>query len=239
MRLDKFLADCGVASRSELKKIIASGRVCVNGSICRIAKTAVEETDTVLLDGQSVVYRKYVYIMMNKPAGVLSATRDRQKTVLELLDDAWAHFDLFPVGRLDKDTVGLLLLTNHGELAHRLLSPAYKVPKIYEATLDRPGEERDIEAFSKGIDIGGGEVARPATLSYDENDKTHAVVTIAEGKFHQVKRMFHAVGKEVVFLKRVSFGGLRLDEALSEGAYRELESEEIAMLFEKTSLEKP
>ena len=236
MRLDKFLADCGVASRSELKKIIASGRVCVNGSICRIAKTAVEETDTVLLDGQSIAYRKFVYIMMNKPGGVLSATRDRQKTVLDLLDACWAQFDLFPVGRLDKDTVGLLILTNHGELAHRLLSPTYKVPKVYEAVLDREGEEKDVEAFLHGIDIGGGEVARPAKLSYDATDKTKAVVTIAEGKFHQVKRMFHAVGKEVLFLKRVSFGGLMLDEALEEGAYRELSEEEIHVLFEKTNL---
>lgn len=236
MRLDKFLADCGVGSRSELKKIIASGRVCVGGTVCRSPKTSVEETDTVLLDGQSIAYRKYVYLMMNKPGGVLSATRDKQKTVLDLLGEEWKHFDLFPVGRLDKDTVGLLLLTNHGELAHRLLSPTYKVPKVYEAVLDKEGEEKDVEAFLQGIDIGGGEVARPAKLSYDATDKTKAVVTIAEGKFHQVKRMFHAVGKEVVFLKRISFGGLMLDEALEEGTYRELSEEEIHALFEKTNL---
>ena len=236
MRLDKFLADVGVASRSELRKIIAAGRVTVNGVVCRSPKTAVCESDHVTINGETVVYQKYVYIMLNKPAGVLSATKDRQSTVLDLLDDRWKHFELFPVGRLDKDTVGLLLLTNHGELAHRLLSPTYKVPKVYEAHLDGCVVEEDIEAFAAGIAIGGGETARPATLVFDKEDPQKATVTISEGKFHQVKRMFHAVGKEVLFLKRISFGGLLLDQALKEGEYRELTKEEVHTLLERTGL---
>ena len=231
MRIDKYLADCGVATRSELKKIIKSGRVSVNGTAVTAANYSVSETDAVFLDGAPVSYRKFVYLMMNKPQGVVSATEDNlHPTVLSLLPKEYAHFDLFPCGRLDIDTEGLLLLTNDGQTAHRLLSPRHKKPKIYYAKVDGQLPQSAVEEFRRGIDIGGY-VTMPAELRIlSVGEVSEAEVTVFEGKFHQVKKMLERVGTPVLFLKRLSFAGLTLDPTLPTGAIRELNAAEQAIL---------
>ena len=203
-RLDKVLSNLGYGTRKELKKICRSGLVEVNGEIAKDSGMQVDpEKDKIIINGEEIFYRKFIYLMMNKPEGVVSATYDnRDETVVDLLEIDHQVFEPFPVGRLDKDTVGLLLLTNDGELNHRLISPKWKVDKVYYAKID------------KKVTDEGSEV----------------MVTIQEGKFHQVKRMFEAVGKSVVYLKRTEFGTLPLDEDLEEGEYRELTEEELAIL---------
>lgn len=232
MRIDKYLADCGIGSRSEIKKILKSGAVSVNGTPIRQSSHAVDETkDAVTYQGKTVSYRKFVYLMLHKPAGVVSATEDNlHPTVLSLLGEEYKHFDLFPCGRLDIDTEGLLLITNDGQTAHKLLSPKHKAPKVYYAEVDGKLTDETVTAFREGVDIGGY-VTMPAELRILETGETSkAEVTVFEGKFHQVKKMFLSCGATVTYLKRLSFGGLTLDPCLPCGSFRELTAEEIAIL---------
>jgi len=229
MRLDQFLSKTTELSRSEAKSVLKKGRVEVNGKTEKSPKIHVQDSDTITLDGQALVYEQFVYYMMNKPAGIISASDDKyEMTVVDLLETG--REDLFPVGRLDRDTTGLLLITNDGQLAHRLLSPKHHVDKVYEARVARPLTQDDIEAFEAGIELSDF-TCQPATLEIVGN--TLARVTIHEGKFHQVKRMFLAIGNEVVALKRVAMGPLILDPKLAEGAFRPLSSEEMVSLQDK------
>lgn len=233
-RLDKIISNLGYGSRKEIKAIARKGLIEVGGVIVKDSSMNVDpEKSVIKINGEEIFYREYIYLMMNKPDGVISATHDnRDETVIDLLEIDHQAFDPFPVGRLDKDTVGLLLLTNDGELNHRLISPKWKVDKVYYAKIDKKVTEKDIEAFKKGITLDDGYVCKEAKLeilnSSDEGSEIN--LTIQEGKFHQVKRMFEAVDKKVVYLKRIEFGGLSLDEELEEGEYRELTEEELAQL---------
>lgn len=230
MRLDKYLAEMGAGTRSELKKAIRNGRVTVNGSVVRDPSAHVREDGEVCLDGNRLAYEEYVYYMLHKPAGVLSATEDkRQRTVLDLIDERQRK-GLFPVGRLDRDTEGLLLITNDGALAHRLLSPKKHVDKVYFARLDGPVGERERKLFAEGLRVDETLTALPADLEILD-PPNEVRVTVREGKFHQVKRMFEAVGREVLYLKRLSMGPLYLDESLPIGAFRRLTSEELSAIL--------
>ena len=228
IRLDKFLADMGYGTRSEVKKEITKGNVKINGLSVRKPETKIDtQKDEVMYREQPAAYEKYEYYMLNKPAGVISATTDKkEKTVLDLIGEKQRK-DLFPVGRLDKDTEGLLLITNDGELAHRLLSPKKHVDKVYYVRVQGELAEEDIRRLAEGIDIGEEKLTLPARLVIRKNGQfSEAEITIQEGKFHQVKRMFHALGKEVVYLKRLSMGTLVLDGNLKPGEYRKLTKEE-------------
>lgn len=232
IRLDKYLADMGVGTRTEVKKYIRQGKVVVDGTVVKTPESKIDETkQQVTCAGTSISYETFEYYMLHKPAGYVSATTDaKDKTVLELIDTK-KRKDLFPVGRLDKDTEGLLLITNDGELAHRLLAPKKHVDKVYYAKIDGVVTEEDVKAFAEGLSIGNGEVAKPSKLHILVSDKISEIeLTIQEGKFHQVKRMFQAVGKKVIFLKRLSMGPLKLDECLKPGQFRELTSKELNML---------
>ena len=231
MRLDKYLAEMGVGTRQEVKKQIRQGKVTVNGTVVKAADTKIDETcDEVTKGGLNISYVSYEYYMLNKPGGVVSATEDRRDTsVIDLIKDK-KRKDLFPVGRLDKDTEGLLLITNDGDLAHRLLAPKKHVDKVYYAKIDGMVTEEDVKRFAEGIDIGAEEeeMTRPAKLDIMKSaEESEIRLTIHEGKFHQVKRMFLAVGKEVTYLKRERMGTLCLDENLKPGEYRLLTEEEI------------
>ena len=244
MRLDKFLCDMNKGSRSQVKKDIKAGQVTVNGITITKPEYAVnEQTDRVCYREIPCVYEKYVYYMLHKPAGVVSATEDkREHTIVDLLAGE-GRDDLFPVGRLDKDTEGLLLLTNDGELAHALLSPKKHVEKEYECHLAHALTAQQIERLEQGVDIGEKELTRPSRVRVLTNevisqsagkngaeDGSIITLTITEGKFHQVKRMLHAVDNEVLYLKRIRMGNLVLDERLEKGAYRRLEKWEITGL---------
>ena len=231
MRLDKYLAEMGVGTRQEVKKQIRQGKAAVNGTVVKAADTKIDETsDEVTICGRNISYVSYEYYMLNKPAGVVSATEDRRDTtVIDLIKEK-KRKDLFPVGRLDKDTEGLLLITNDGDLAHRLLAPKKHVDKVYYAKIDGMVTEEDVKRFAEGIDIGAeeAEMTRPAKLDIMKSaEESEIRLTIHEGKFHQVKRMFLAVGKEVTYLKRERMGTLCLDENLKPGEYRLLTEEEI------------
>ena len=236
MRLDKFLVACAVGSRTEVKNFLKSGRVTVNGKKEKSAKLQINEgTDEIHFDGQKLDYEEFVYYMMNKPQGVISATEDpKHKTVLDLMDDYARAKEVFPVGRLDIDTHGLLLLTNDGKLAHALLSPKRHVDKTYLAQVDGIMTDEDIETFAQGIPLKDF-TCQPAKLelvSIDtEKDQSLVRVTIAEGKFHQVKRMVAYCGKEVVDLQRLTMGTLTLDEDLKRGEWRRLSKEELEGLL--------
>ena len=232
IRLDKYLADMGVGTRAEVKKYIKQGKVQVDGVTVKASEMKIDqEAQEVTFQGTRVGYEAFEYYMLHKPAGVVSATTDeKDQTVIDLISDK-KRKDLFPVGRLDKDTEGLLLITNDGELAHRLLSPKKHVDKVYYAKIDGVVTSEDVEAFQVGVSIGQGETAKPAVLEILNADAISEIrVTIQEGKFHQVKRMFHSIGKEVLYLKRLSMGSLVLDENLPLGAYRKLTREELEEL---------
>ncbi|WP_310602808.1 pseudouridine synthase [Anaerosporobacter sp.] len=232
MRLDKYLADMGAGTRSEVKLFIKKGRVQVNNEVVTDANRKIETgSDIVCLDGRDISYVHYEYFMLNKPAGVLSATEDkRAETVIDLITTS-KRKDLFPVGRLDKDTEGLLLITNDGALTHSLLSPKKHVDKKYYAKVEGVVTEEDIELFSKGLQVDDEFLAMPAKLTIlSQGELSEIILIIQEGKFHQVKRMFEAVGKTVVYLKRLSMGSLQLDESLQPGEYREVTEEELALL---------
>lgn len=231
MRLDKLLTQAGELTRSEAKQRIKKGRVTVNGEVITKPEVKVSSEDTLCLDGEALFWEEYRYIMLHKPAGVVSATQDAQcRTVLDLIKEG--KKDLFPVGRLDKDTEGLLLLTNDGALAHDLLSPKKHVDKTYFAILDGPVGKREQELFSQGLDIGDEKMTLPAKLALTENEN-EVFITLQEGRFHQVKRMAQAVGRKVEYLKRVSMGSLVLDEQLKKGEYRSLTKQEVAGLKER------
>lgn len=234
MRLDKYLAEAGIGSRSQVKNILKKGQIAVNGQIAKRPEEKVNpEKDQIFFQGEEIFYQKNLYYLLNKPSGVITATEDKkEKTVLDLFPPQLQK-KLFPVGRLDKDTVGLLLLTDDGELAHRLLSPRKQVAKVYEALVDGKMDETDQQAFQAGLDIGDEKPALPAKLKILKTGERSLVeITVTEGRFHQVKRMCRAVGKPVLALKRISMGTLRLDEALAEGAYRPLTEEEIRRIKE-------
>lgn len=229
-RLDKIISATGKKSRREVREMVRQGRVLVDGKPAPAADMKVDpQTAVILLDGEPLGYEKFTYVMLHKPAGVLTATEDRrQETVLDLLPPELRRRALSPVGRLDKDTEGLLLLTNDGQLAHRLLSPKSHVDKVYYARVDGALEPGDIAAFAAGMTLGDGLACLPAGLEI--LSPTEALVTLREGKFHQVKRMLAARGKPVLYLKRLSMGRLRLDPALAPGAWRMLTEEERSAL---------
>jgi 16S rRNA pseudouridine516 synthase len=233
LRIDKMLANLGFGSRKEVKQLLKNGKVQVNDTVIKDGKIHIDTLkDKVTLNGEVIEYKEFIYLMMNKPQGVISATEDeRDQTVIDLLQMEDAVFSPFPVGRLDKDTEGLLLITNDGQLAHQLLSPKKHVPKTYFAVIDREVTEEDIEAFRHGVTLDDGYVTKPGILKIVKCGLHSDIeLTITEGKFHQVKRMFEAVGKRVVYLKRISMGPLELDESLELGEYRELSDEEIFKL---------
>ncbi len=231
-RIDKVLAASGYGSRKEVKKLIKEGQVYVNGHLVNDAGFQVNPfVDEITVAGQKLKYHENIYIMMNKPEGVISSTRDAKDiTVIDLLEGEYSHRNLFPVGRLDKDAQGLILLTDDGKLAHRLLSPKNRVEKTYYVEVDGKLDDSDIKAFAEGIPLEDF-TTLPAKLDILESgDISSCYVTICEGKFHQIKRMMKARGKEVIFLKRLSIGGLKLDEDLSPGSWRELTEDEISLL---------
>jgi len=233
MRLDKLLSTIGYGSRKEVKGLLKTGAVKVDGSAVKDAKVHVNpDEQEITVHGEGVSYREFVYFMLHKPQGVISATEDSlHETVLDLLELDDAVYDPFPVGRLDKDTEGLLLLTNDGQLAHQLLSPKKHVPKTYFAKINAPVTEEDAEAFRQGVTLDDGYVTKSAELKIlTSGVESEIELTIVEGKFHQVKRMFEARGKKVTYLKRLSMGALLLDESLDLGEYRELTEEELALL---------
>lgn len=236
-RLDKILSNMGYGSRKDIKKIIKEGNVEVNGKIITINDFKVNPyEDDISINGEKILYREHIYIMMNKPQGVVSSTDDPiNKTVLDLIDEEYLVFNPFPAGRLDKDTEGLLLLTNDGKLAHNLLSPKREVEKTYYVKVDGYVDKKHEEKFAKGIVLEDGYKTLPAELEIIESDVFSKVkLTIKEGKFHQVKRMFESLNMKVVYLKRISIGPLKLDDNLSLGEYRELTEKEIKLLKEKS-----
>lgn len=231
-RLDKVLANMGWGTRKEVKQLVKQGLVTVNGStVTDPGLHVIPEQDEIAVDGHPLVYQRWLYIMLNKPSGVISATEDnRHRTVVDLLPLEWAN-KVHPVGRLDIDTEGLLLLTNDGQLSHNLLSPKKKVEKEYYARIAGIVQPEHIGCFAEGITLDDGYVTLPAKLEILSSAAVSEVkVTITEGKFHQVKRMFAALGFKVVYLKRIRMGSLLLDEKLVPGAYRELTATELAAL---------
>ena len=233
LRLDRYITACGAASRKEAASAIRRGAVFVNGAVVRDPAAKLDEkTAQVTFCGASLKYSTYIYVMLNKPSGYVSATEDKHLPyVLTLLSAEHQRRGLFPVGRLDRDTVGLLFMTDDGETAHRLLSPKRGVEKIYRFTCREPLSEKDIARFAAGMTIDGGEQCRPALLSPDA-DGLSGTVALTEGKYHEVKRMFEAVGNRILTLERISFGGISLDPVLARGEWRELTAEEIEHLKE-------
>lgn len=233
IRLDKFLCDMGLGTRSEVKIILKRGRVSVNGMMQKNPDLKINpETDSVSVDGKDLKYQNFFYYILHKPAGVITATEDaNQKTVMSLLGSD-NRSDLFPVGRLDKDTEGLLLITNDGPLAHDLLSPKKHVPKTYLVEIPERLTEGQIKALEAGLDIGDEKTTLPAIVEILDN--THIHLTIQEGRFHQVKRMLAAVDSEVLYLKRISFGPLHLPADLEKGQYRALTEEEVTLLQKRS-----
>ena len=235
-RLDKLLSDAGVAPRRELKAIIRAGRVEVNGTVVTAPETKVDETAaSVAVDGVPVDTGQFVYYMMDKPTGVVSATEDRtEETVLDLLPPEVRRRGVFPVGRLDKDTTGLLLLTNDGAFAHRIISPVSHVEKCYAARVDGIPAETDAAVFAPGVILRDGTECLPARLETDGTDR--CLVSVREGKYHQVKRMLASRGKPVLELRRLTIGALRLDETLGPGGFRPLTPEERQQALRETML---
>jgi 16S rRNA pseudouridine516 synthase len=232
IRLDKYLADIGIGSRSEVKKYIKKGQVKVDNQLIKDIGYKVNlDKEKVYFDNNLLEYNKYIYLMLNKPAGVVSATRDNvHKTVIDLIDKKYQK-NIFPVGRLDIDTEGLLLITNDGQLAHDLLSPKKKIPKTYYAKVQGQVTNKEVKEFENGLIIDDNFTALPAKLEILESGQVSKVnVTIYEGKFHQVKRMFEAVGMKVIYLKRISMASLELDKNLEISSYRQLTDDEIRKL---------
>lgn len=230
MRLDKYLSECGICSRSEASRACRGGGVTVNGETVKSAAFAVdEEKDRVVYLSREVVWRRFTYVMLNKPAGYVSSTEEGGKTVMTLLPAEFSKMGMFPCGRLDRDTLGLLLITNDGQSAHRLLSPKKHVLKRYRYCLTLPLSGEGGARLEAGVDIGGY-VTAPAKLY--PNDAQSGEIEISEGKYHQIKRMFHAVGTEICSLERIAFGPLTLDPELERGSWRYLTDGEIAALVE-------
>lgn len=233
MRLDKLAANTGFGTRTEIKKFIRRGLITVNGEKAGSGSMQVNpEKDIIFVNGVQVHYQEFAYLMLNKPQDYISATEDSlNKTVLDLIDPIYRHMNLFPMGRLDKDTEGLLILTNDGQLAHRVLSPKKHVDKTYYVEVEGFLDNADVEKFNTGLDLGDF-TSMPAKLKIIESgNNSVAEVIIKEGKYHQVKRMFEAVGKKVIFLKRIKMGNLELDKNLELGEYREISDEEIEKML--------
>ena len=232
MRIDKYLANMNVGSRKEVHQLIKKGIVTVNGKTVKTPKEKVAETDKVAVNGKEIDYQKYHYFLMNKPKGVLSATEDRsQKTVISLLNSKDQYQGIVPVGRLDKDTTGLLLLTNDGQLNHELLAPNKHVAKVYRAEIAGVANQDTVKTFASGMTLGDGTKLKPAKLKVSKldlkNDSSEIEIKISEGKYHQIKRMFGAVGMKVVELERISMGKLKLPANLKRGQYVEINPDEI------------
>ncbi len=232
MRLEKLIAGALGVSRKDAGALIRGGRVAVSGAVVDKPDAKAEATEEITVDGEAVVYREFRYIMLNKPAGVLSATEDgRDMTAVDILPEKYRRLGLFPAGRLDKDSEGLLILTNDGQYCHNVISPRKNVEKVYYIETDAPMTPENVELFRAGAPMGGGETARPAGLEL--LDGSSALVTVTEGKFHQVKRMAKGAGKTVTYLKRLKIGGLSLDDTLASGEFKELTDEEAMSVFDK------
>ena len=236
-RLDKILSSQGICTRKEAHKLCSSGKVSVNGAIIKKADAKADpEKDIIVIDGIQLEYRKYIYIMMNKPAGVLSASNDRNaETVIDLVPEKYKRDGLFPAGRLDKDTTGLLIITDDGDTAHRMLSPKNHVYKLYKAGLDTVFTDNMRAVLEKEITLDDGTVYKPARVKCVSDDRTTVELEICEGKFHQVKKMFAFSGANVTTLKRLAVGNLFLDDKLSEGDCRLLTDFELAMIFDSNN----
>ena len=234
MRLDKYLAETAQCTRSEAKTMLAKGRVQVNGAVCKKGDTQLKDTDTVAVDGAPLRYQKFVYLMLNKPEGVVSASTDkRDTTVVDLVGDAYPRRELFPAGRLDKTSTGFVLLTDDGALAHDILSPAHHVEKQYVVTLDTALTEEMRRGFAAGVTLADGETMAPAGAEPLTDDGKAVLVTLRQGVYHQIKRMFGVYGAGVNALHRRSIGGVALDAALAPGQWRELTEEEVEKLRQK------
>lgn len=232
-RLDKIVSNFGFGTRREVKELVRKGRVKVDGIVAKDSGMHIDpEASTVEIDGKTLNYRKFIYIMLNKPAGVISATWDaKHKTVVDLMPEEYKCFELFPVGRLDIDTEGLVVMTNDGQLAHDVLSPNKHVWKTYYALIEGNVSDQDVKAFNQGVMLDDGYKTLPAKLVIlKSGDRSEIKITICEGKFHQVKRMFEAQGKKVIYLRRIKMGNLELDESLKEGESRELTEAEVDQL---------
>lgn len=233
MRLDKYLCECSGITRSEAKKKIKQGLVKVNDALAKDGAYKVDASrDNVLMDGVHLSYQEYIYYVFHKPKGCVCANYDALHDTVFSYVPMNPKEDLFTVGRLDMDTEGLLLITNDGEFSHNLLSPKKHVDKTYFALWDKPATEEDIKAFESGLDIGDDKPTKPAKLSFDKSNPTNVFITISEGRFHQVKRMSHAVGKEVLYLKRLSMGQFILEDNLALGEYREFTDKEMKYVKE-------
>lgn len=237
LRLDKFLCELEVGTRSEVKTLLKKGLVTLNGSVAKSPDIKIDpENDAVTYQGKVLHYQEFHYYMLHKPAGVITATEDKeQETVMGLIGADYRK-DLFPVGRLDKDTEGLLLITNDGELSHSLLSPRKHVPKTYLVQIPESLKSDQMEALEQGVNIGDDKATMPARV--EVVDAEHILLTIHEGRYHQVKRMLAAVGSQVLYLKRMTFGPLELDSALKKGCYRALSDVEITQLKNAAMLKK-
>lgn len=229
MRVDKLLAHVGYGSRKDVKQLLKKGLFTVNGAVVKSAKAHVDpDKDELVFGGEPITYREYLYVMMHKPAGILSATEDAsQETVVDLLEEEDRLFEPFPVGRLDKDTTGLLLLTNDGKWAHGITSPARKIPKTYEVMTAQPVTDLMADQLKQGVTLDDGFETRPADIAFPLEGRSLIHLTIDEGKYHQVKRMLAAVGNHVDGLKRIRIGSLSLDDTLEAGTYRELTEQEV------------
>lgn len=233
MRLDKVLSNSGFGSRSEIRSLVKKGLIRVDGSIVNEPALHVDpDNSKIEIRGTLLNYRQFVYVMMNKPAGIISATSDNKlRTAIDLLPEELSCFDLFPAGRLDIDTEGMLLLTNDGQMAHDLLSPRKHVDKRYFALIDGVVTDEDIKNFKEGVALDDGYKTMPAELEiFKSGPQSEIELVLHEGKFHQVKRMFEAVGKKVTYLKRIQMGGLKLDNTLEPGECRELTTAEVSLL---------
>ncbi len=237
MRLDKFLSNSGKGSRKEIKQILKEGTVTVNGKVVKDPACKVDEAnDKICIGNLPIIYKPFIYLMLNKPAGYVSAVYDKKlPVVISLVPEEYAHYEVFPVGRLDIDTEGLLVLTNDGDLCHRVLSPKSHVDKTYFVQCENSLTQADVTAFKDGVTLDDGYKTMSAILNIDSDNPTECLLTIQEGKFHQVKRMMEAVGNKVVYLKRVKMGALSLDESLALGKIRELTEEEIGFLSQKSN----
>ena len=234
-RIDKIIASQGQYSRSEVKKLVKDGRITLDGKTVKSSDVKADpDQNDIAIDGKSIGYKKHLYIMLNKPQGVVSATEDTDhKTVIDLVPKELKRDGLFPAGRLDSDTVGFVLITDDGDFAHKILSPKNHIMKTYHATLQRELTQDDIDAFKKGIELKDGTLCLEAEVSPIDSDKPMAERKICEGKYHQVKRMFAALGNKVLFLKRVKMGKLSLDENLPEGQCREITPHELELIQQK------
>ncbi len=239
LRLDKFISSQTEITRSEIKKLLSKNKVTLNGTVIRDGSIKIDpQTDKITAEGKEIDYLDKVYIILNKPEGYVCAVEDKkEKTVLELLDGKYRRKDIFPAGRLDKDTVGMVLITNDGKLSHKILSPKSHIPKYYIAKLAENFKDEYIEIFEHGVKINGGDICLPAKVRAIENNANMSLLEISEGKFHQVKRMFKSVGNKVVKLQRIQMGGLEIPDKLAVGEYIDIIYKDVEKLLEEPDFE--